>query len=523
VLRIPAEGHAVSCALKYESQFRNYFFATRLRMQHSFCGQAKMHKNRKSIVMHVSKKIFLPVAVIIAWMSGALPCAFADYYTAKNGQTPAAPYTSWVTAANSIQDAVNAAPTNGVVWVGAGRYTLPPNAVVFKGTNVVYIYKPLTLRSSNGVPATVTIDGEGKYRGVAVDYNYTSTNNFLIDGFTISNCFLAIAGSNGGAGIFFNAGDYTSTVRNCIICDNTVTTLPCTVRTDGGGGIFIQSRPAYSPMYYIITNCIFRGNRVFHSMLTGGGGGAYLITSRGGRIDNCLFEYNSVSNGGGGGLMYFGTAGAGVGTNEIRNSVIRNNWQTQAASDELGGGGIELVYQSVLIMWNCLVYNNWTVNRGGGIYNMKSYNPLLLFNCTVVSNRALGNSAGGIDCRDAGDSIQLCNSIICSNRCNAVPDIYFRTTVPSYLTNCCVTSTNLGEGQHVSAFGPGMVTNSPAFVDFAGQDFRLMSASPCFNKGTNQPWMVNGADLDGLKRLRYGTVDIGAYEFMHDATIYKFH
>ena len=51
----------------------------------------------------------------------------ADFYAAKNGQTPSAPYSTWATAAAHIQDAVDKAGTNDTVWVGAGRYTVPPN------------------------------------------------------------------------------------------------------------------------------------------------------------------------------------------------------------------------------------------------------------------------------------------------------------------------------------------------------------------------------------------------------------
>ena len=106
---------------------------------------------------------------LLMLLLGVLPCAWCgDYYVARNGQTPSYPYTTWESAALHIQDAVDAATTNDTVWVGAGRYTAPPNFTNFGGSNVVFINRPLTLRSSNGVPASTVIDGQGSCRGIAV-------------------------------------------------------------------------------------------------------------------------------------------------------------------------------------------------------------------------------------------------------------------------------------------------------------------------------------------------------------------
>jgi len=70
--------------------------------------------------------------------------------------------------------------------------------------------------------------------------------------------------------------------------------------------------------------------------------------------------------------------------------------------------------------------------------------------------------------------------------------------------------------------GSGNISNSPAFVNYTGCNFRLSSGSPCLNSGLNQDWMTNGLDLDRRKRIRYGTVGMGTCEMIKDVTVYRF-
>ena len=70
--------------------------------------------------------------------------------------------------------------------------------------------------------------------------------------------------------------------------------------------------------------------------------------------------------------------------------------------------------------------------------------------------------------------------------------------------------------------GSGNTTNNPLFAGWDKQDYRLTPGSPCLNTGANQDWMMNGIDLDNNRRIRYGTVDMGAYEMIHNATVYRF-
>ena len=69
----------------------------------------------------------------------------------------------------------------------------------------------------------------------------------------------------------------------------------------------------------------------------------------------------------------------------------------------------------------------------------------------------------------------------------------------------------------------GNITRNPSFIDRGNNNYCLSNNSPCVNAGTNQSWMEDSVDLDGRIRRRYGTVDMGTYEFLRSGTIYGFH
>lgn len=449
---------------------------------------------------------FFSLAIAFA---GMLPlCAGADdHYAAQNGQTPSAPYTTWSSAAANIQDAVNAATTNDTVWVGAGRYRVPPNFTNYIGTNVVFINKPLTLRSSNGVPATTIIDGERAARGVAAFHPTTTTNRFTIDGFTITNCYA----TNMGGGILFNSDNlarWTGVVQNCIICNNLVEygtnggSFLNTVGARGGGiGQYAWNLQGFG---LVITNCVIRDNKTDGPQRNGYGGGVYASGFSTFYMSDCLLEGNISESGGG---AYIGWPRTWIQNCVFRENAATNNFYWQ------GGGGLAAAYPSAGSTdksWvrNCLVYNN-RARGGGGLY--VSQGILYIDNCTIVSNRMTADGGAGIWQTYAYGGLRVLNSIIYSNSGNA--DLSLNTYTNNFFTNLCVYSTN-------NLLGTDNFTNNPGFADWSGRDFRLTPASPCVNRGMNQGWMNTIYDLDGRKRIRYGTVDLGAYEFIQAGTVF---
>jgi len=434
--------------------------------------------------------------------------AGADHYAAQNGQTPGGPYTSWETAASNIQDAVNVAATNAVIWIGAGRYTLPTNAVAnVRGTNVVYIYKPLTLRSSNSVPADTIIDGGGSNRCMDVYAPFAATNRLIVDGLTLCNGYAY--GTNGGGAIAFSYNNvgWTAVVQNCVFKDNTVLSSDGDMYA-GGGAIYVFNVQSY--FGFIASNCVFQNNRATNTVnaTSSYAGGLALRNAGQKKLTRCVIESNSAA--------YAGGIHAQHSTLEIENCIIRGNRSEYKRHSSYGGGGLYLDSSSLTVR-NSLLYNNWAAKSGGaiGAYGQGSNYVVELYNSTVVSNAA--EIGGAIYVRPWGAeqsynaTVRLYNSIVYSNAGGNVS-----VTPPPAMTNIVVNSylypTN-GFNDLVSL--TGLITNPlPAFVDVAGQNYRLTRTSPCVNNGTNQAWMAGAHDLDDHSRIdRFsGMVDMGCYE-----------
>jgi len=454
-------------------------------------------------LLHITLRAWFTALI---WLALAMPESRADHYVAQNGQTPAGLYATWETAASNIQDAVNASAPNSTVWIGAGRYTKPANAVFYTVTNVVYIDKPLMLRSSNGIPASVIIDGGGANRGLTWYYNAASTSGFVLDGLTISNC----AATNVGGGIYFVPlnSSWTATVQNCSISDNIVRSKDAAGYA-AGGGLYVQSFAGFG---LTVSNCVIRNN-VATNTLAGTisqAGGMYMYSSGKKLLTGCTIENNRSGAYGGG--MYFLSYEA-----LVENCIFRSN-RCEQGDNNTSGGAMHLTSGTITLR-NCLIYNNYGSYSGGGIYKFASpvapenYGLLTVLNCTIVSNIASYGSA--VYVRRA-DRLSFANSIIYSN----LVGVGTVSAYPHYFTNNWINQREITNGVN----GVGNITNGigPGFINTDGQDYRLTADSPCFNAGTNQDWMTGAIDLDGRKRIRHGCVDMGAYELLQEATVYRF-
>jgi hypothetical protein len=420
------------------------------------------------------------------------------YYVNASSPSPAAPYSSWATAAHYIQDAIRVGNTLGrLVLVTNGSYQGQVTGTDGTQWKNVMLTNIVVVRSVNG-PGSTTINNYSPYRVAYIG------NNSILSGFTVTggsassgsdlykdlsgggiwcepygmvaNC--TVTGNSAGYG---GGGAYQGTYYNCVFTNNLVPNM----NTDGGGG-----GGAYSGTFY---NCLFISNTVSGAPNFGGGGATCqsvlydsrvignqaLILVRGGGcygsvLSNCVVMYNQDVEYNGGGVSFStlynctlcsNTAyrGGGGGSSTFWNCLLTKNNATN-------GGGT-----AWSDLHNCLVVSNQAANFGGGVYNGSN-----CYNCTIVKNTA----AHGGGCYVYTYPCLIYNSIIFGNTASSSGNDW--EGLVQSRNSCSVPKLNPTTSSY------GNITNDPVFMD---ADFHLSATSPC--RGAGSSLYTSGTDLDG--------------------------
>jgi hypothetical protein len=408
--------------------------------------------------------------------------AFAStLYVDANGINPVAPYTTWDTAAITIQDAVNASTNGDLVLVTNGIYATGGRKWFDSGTNRVTLTNAIILKSVNGPSVTWIVGNHVTGTGPILTNTVRCVgmgNNAVLSGFTLTN------GEAGGGNYLYGGGvanlvsvSPVGLVTNCVLVSNLAS------NSAGGGAYRVilvdcqilnsSARVGGGACSCTLIRCALLGNSA------SSGGAAYGTGVSGSFgpcvLSNCTITGNSAISGGG----VYGVT--------LNNSVVSNNVATT-------GGG---VYSSSLN--NCLIVSN-TAGNGGGIYGG------LATNCTVVLNTATnitGSGGGGVD---GGSGAWLYNCIVYYNAA-----LSGSNNTGAKFNNSCTVPNLVGAG----------ITNAPLLVGPADGNFHLQSNSPCINSGNNA-YVSTATDLDGNPRIAGGTVDVGAYEYQSPSSILSY-
>jgi PKD repeat protein len=265
------------------------------------------------------------------------------HYVALNSANPAAPYSSWATAATNIQDAVDAANPGDQIFVTNGVYQTGGRLVPGDSTtNRLAVTNAVTIQSVNGPAATIiqgyqvpgTTNGNGAVRCVYL------ANNAKLIGFTLAGGATQTGfGSNTGGGV--KCQSISAVLSNCVVVGN--------VAVFGGG--------AFSGTFY---NCVLSNNIAQYI-----GGGGYTSGYTGGSGGNPIVFYNSCFNN----CLFTGNAatyGGAVAAVSYCGEVFLNNCTVCGNSASFQGGGLEsftspfmpMYAPSIVLASNCIVYGN---------------------------------------------------------------------------------------------------------------------------------------------------------------------
>ena len=282
-----------------------------------------------------------------------------------------------------------------------------------------------------------------------------------------STLFCNFSREHGGA---LNAERSKVVMHDCDVLNNlTYTGLDTVYFMYGGGLRFINCDVE-------ITQTDFRYNYGQNAI-----GGALSLDSCAVKIDRCKFEYNYGINGGG---LYL---------------IRSNDWECSIT--------------------NSLFANNFSGHFGGGLAISDS-SPLVS-NLTVVNNHSFGVNCGGIFFYQNSSPL-IRNCIVYGNTNEAPieePVQMWAWTYDEYAPefhNCLIQYglDNISNHEVITVY-EDCLDSDPRFVNPEDEDFHLTPDSPCIDAGLTYESDVYEYDLDGLSRVYYGIIDIGAYEFCY--------
>jgi hypothetical protein len=183
---------------------------------------------------HHQLRGLLPLCLLAAAHASA-----AVRYVNVNNASPAPPYTSWSTAATTIQDAVDAAVAGDPILVTTGVYQSGS-----RNQSRVEVDKAVTVQNVNG-PQFTAIEG-----GLMIRCVFLANGTFLA-GFTLTNGNVFFGGNGGG--VAFDNLQSDAIGSNCVI-------VGCAAGYGGGAASALLSGGSPGLNGGTLINCTFTRN-----------------------------------------------------------------------------------------------------------------------------------------------------------------------------------------------------------------------------------------------------------------------
>lgn len=353
-------------------------------------------------------------------------------------------------------------------------------------------------------------------------------------GIAVSTSFTDCVITNNEAGTSGGGLQYTPTLIRCLVGWNRAATegggvcgAAATVPARAFDSTFSNNRAGGSgggARHVVASNCTFVGN---FSGGTGGGASGVALTDC--TVTDNVASNSTWGNGCGGGFAEGALTNCLVASNHARGGVTVN------AGTGTGGG----VYGSSTRVVSCVVSNNTSDSRGGGMHLCIGYNNL------VIDNRA-GSNGGGVCGGSQYNSLIFRNFTTGPGGGAGYQTALYNCTVlenvaatrggveTCWLVNT-VTWGNVGTADMVTTAtnscglactadkGPGNSTSDPRIATSGPDSFLPAPGSPCRNSGLALTWMTDPADIrsrdrNGSRRVIGSSVDMGAFETLFNGT-----
>ena len=414
----------------------------------------------------------------------AKPDANGIVYVDSSNTAGAGDGSTWAKAVTEVADALKEAKTNTDVkeiWVAKGTYK-----PVYNASDT---YLNSICNTTDRDAAFVLVPDVKVYGGFAGGETDTSGRNFIVNetvlngdigiaNDTADNCYHVVISSGAvGSAILDGFSVTKGTAMHPVGSAITVNTL--LVYNVRGGGLLIHTS---SPL---IKQCFFYNNFAW-------GGGA--VTCENGSkttISESSF-FNNIAQSSGGAILSYDSL-------RVNKCVFKANY----AKDFYGGAIDGLSPTGNVIISNSLFTGNKATY--GGAIRLQANSQSLISNCTIAGNYA-ETWGGGLF--SVGNKVN--NSIVWNNKAGISGDgIYNSTNTVSY---SIVQGGYAGTG-NIDADALFVSPQLPAVAPTTLGDYHLQPCSPAINMGDNN-LIVTGVtkDLDSLDRIKYTTVDMGAYE-----------
>lgn len=388
---------------------------------------------------------------------------------ARRTGAPAYPFSSWQTAAESLQEALTACGHGTVLTAGPGWFGVTEEIVLGKG---------IKIRSSDGpdVTSVYAIRGSGEQRRV-ITLQHADAE---LCGLTVSNGYLDI--SAGGAGVICRDG---ALISNCVVRANGLTYR-------SGGPLSVLNARA--------VDCVVTG----HSNGDSKGSGLY-ISGADARATRIRIFGNKNPG-------YYDEGCCVVCDGALlEDSLVVSNDLGSTSGSHCGG----LKISGGARAKNCLV----AFNSGGSGPALVAQGPGSVENCTFVSNAVMqagvpvSIKVSGVETSIKGYSLVVSNSVFYANTgVEDAPEVVLGSYTKLGLSHTLLRDATTFDPAADACFyaDPKFRKFDPAARKF---DFRLASGSPCINAGCSDAVMRGMTDLLGNPRVVGSAVDLGCYEY----------